>query len=225
MKGPRRQSGYLSRAGARLWLRWPMAGSSSAYLSMAFYLKDEVAWEAVPAAQFDAGSSCDQRDSGACRGERFVLREDMPDGLGQLAGDVDAGNLRATLAAKAVLGPLVAIPIADIAGSVSGSFDQRPAQARHLGDPAAPAICERAKALYHPAILGCPISLDRPAPGVLEVALSFSSQRMIGSRSGPGASRQPKPLARDGRDRGVRAAQPLTGSRHRANVDAVRRVD
>jgi len=40
---------------------------------MAFCLKDKVAWEAAPAAQFDAGSSCDQGDSGAFRGEGFVL--------------------------------------------------------------------------------------------------------------------------------------------------------
>src|ERR1019366_9292830 len=95
---------------------------------MAFYLKDKVGWEAAPAAQFDKGSSSDQQDSGACRGERFVLREDMPDGLDQLAGDVDPGNLGATLATQAFLVPLVALPIADIASGVSSGFDERPAQ-------------------------------------------------------------------------------------------------
>src|SRR5450759_489487 len=95
---------------------------------MAFYLKDKVGWEAAPAAQFDKGSSSDQQDSGACRGERFVLREDMPDGLDQLAGDVDPGNLGATLATQAFLVPLVALPIAGIASGVSSGFDERPAE-------------------------------------------------------------------------------------------------
>ena len=63
---------------------------------MAFSVrKDKVGWEAAPAAQFDTGSSSDQQDSGAYRSKRFVLREDMPDGLGQLAGDVDPGSMKA----------------------------------------------------------------------------------------------------------------------------------
>ena len=90
--------------------------------------KDKVGWEAAPAAQFDTGSSSDQRDSGACRGEGFVLSEDMPDGFGELAGDVDPGNLGATLAAEAVLVALVAVSIADITSGVGGSLDERPAQ-------------------------------------------------------------------------------------------------
>ena len=92
-----------------------MGITSSAHLSMAFYSKDKVGWEAAPAAQVDTGSSSDQRDSGACRGERFVLREDEPDGFSQMAGDVDPGDLGATLAAEAVLGPLVAVSIVRIA--------------------------------------------------------------------------------------------------------------
>ena len=79
-------------------------------------------------AQFDKGSSSDQGDSGACRGEGFVLGEDVPDGFGELASDVDASDLRASLAAEPVLGPLVAVPIADITSGVGGSFDERPAQ-------------------------------------------------------------------------------------------------
>ena len=74
------------------------------------------------------GRQATSGDSGACRGERFVLGEDVPDGFGELAGDVDAGNLGAALAAEAVLVPLVAIPIAGIAGGVGGGFDERPAQ-------------------------------------------------------------------------------------------------
>src|SRR5271157_5332884 len=104
-------------------------GSSSAHLSMAFSVrKDKVGWEAVPAAQFDRGSSSDQRHSGACRGKGFVLSQDMPDGFGELAGNVDPGNFGAALATQAFLVPLVAIPIVDITGGVGGSLHQGPAQ-------------------------------------------------------------------------------------------------
>ena len=90
-------------------------------------MKDKVAWEAAPAAQFDTGSSSDQQDSGAYRGKRFVLREDMPDGFGELAGNVDPGNFGATLTAKPVLVSLVAVSIADVTSGMSSSFDERPA--------------------------------------------------------------------------------------------------
>src|SRR5664280_2406579 len=95
---------------------------------MAFFLKDKVGWEAAPVAQFDSGSSSDQQDSGAYRSKRFVLREDMPDGLGQLAGDVDPGNLGATPATQAFLVPLVAVSIVRMAGGVGGCLHQGPAQ-------------------------------------------------------------------------------------------------
>src|SRR5271157_3025008 len=104
-------------------------GSSSAHLSMAFSVrKDKVGWEAVPAAQFDRGSSSDQRHSGACRGKGFVLSQDMPDGFGELAGNVDPGNFGATLTAKPVLVSLVAVSIADVTSGMSSGFDKRPAQ-------------------------------------------------------------------------------------------------
>jgi hypothetical protein len=67
---------------------------------MAFCEKDKVWWEAAPAAQFHSGSSSDQKHSGACRGEEFVLGQDVPDGFGELAGDVDPGDLRAALPAQ-----------------------------------------------------------------------------------------------------------------------------
>lgn len=95
---------------------------------MAFCEKDKVWWEAAPAAQFHSGSSSDQKHSGACRGEGFVLGEDVPDGFGELAGDVDPGDLRAALPAEALLGPLVTLPIVGVAGSVGGGLDERPAQ-------------------------------------------------------------------------------------------------
>ena len=52
----------------------------------------------------------------------------MPDGFGELAGDVDAGDLRATLTAETPLGPLVPFPIVGVTGSVGGGLDERPAQ-------------------------------------------------------------------------------------------------
>src|SRR5450759_5596630 len=87
---------------------------------MAFCEKDKVRWEAAPAAHFHSGSSSDQKHRGACRGKRFILGEDVPDGFGELASDVDPGDLRATLTAQAPLGPLVAVAIVGIPGSVGG---------------------------------------------------------------------------------------------------------
>jgi hypothetical protein len=58
----------------------------------------------------------------------FVLREDVPDGLGQLASEVDPGDLRAALATQALLRALVSLQVANIASGVSGSFDECPAQ-------------------------------------------------------------------------------------------------
>ena len=75
-----------------------------------------------------SSQSSDQPASGACRGEGFVLREDVPDGFGELAGELDAGDLGAALAAKALLRPLVALDVTRIAGGVDGGFDERPAQ-------------------------------------------------------------------------------------------------
>jgi hypothetical protein len=95
---------------------------------MALCERDKVSWEAAPAAQFHRGSSSDQTDRGACRVEGFVLREDVPDGLGQLASEVDPGDLGAALAPQALLGPLVSLQVASIAGGVGRGFDQRPAQ-------------------------------------------------------------------------------------------------
>src|ERR1035437_2570671 len=105
-----------------------LSGSSSAHLSMALCERDKVSWEAAPAAQFHRGSSSDQTDRGACRMEGFVLREDVPDGLGQLTGEVDPGDLGTALATEALLGPLVSLQVANIAGGMGRGFDERPAQ-------------------------------------------------------------------------------------------------
>src|ERR1017187_1052831 len=95
---------------------------------MAFCEKDKVTWEAAPAAHFHSGSSSDQKHRGACRGKRFILGEDVPDRFGELAGEVDPGDLRAALPAEASLHPLVSFAIAGVAGRVGGRFDQRPAE-------------------------------------------------------------------------------------------------
>src|SRR5664280_355342 len=95
---------------------------------MAFCERDKVSWEAAPAAQFHSGSSSDQKHRGACRGKRFILREHVPDGFGELASDVDPGDLRAALTAQAPLGPLVALAIVSVAGSVGSGLDERPAE-------------------------------------------------------------------------------------------------
>jgi hypothetical protein len=60
-------------------------------------------WEAVPLAQIHCGSSGDQTHGGACRMERFILGEDVPDPLSQLTGKIDAGDLGAALASEALL--------------------------------------------------------------------------------------------------------------------------
>ena len=52
----------------------------------------------------------------------------MPDRGGELAGDLDAGDLGATLFAAATLGALVVMPITRVVRGVDGGFDQRPAQ-------------------------------------------------------------------------------------------------
>ena len=72
-----------------------------------------------------SGSSSDQTDRGACRMEGFVLREDVPDRLGQLASEVDPGDLGAALAPEALLRALVSLEVARISCSVGGGFDQR----------------------------------------------------------------------------------------------------
>jgi hypothetical protein len=95
---------------------------------MAFYLKDKVKWEAAPAAQFHTGVVKRPAASRGLPGKGLVLREHVPDGFGQEAGDVDPGNLGTSLAAEAMLGPFVSIPIVDITSGVSGGFDEHPAQ-------------------------------------------------------------------------------------------------
>jgi hypothetical protein len=52
----------------------------------------------------------------------------VPDRLGQLASEIDPGDLRAALASEPRLHPLIALPIVGVAGGMRRRLDQRPAQ-------------------------------------------------------------------------------------------------
>ena len=65
----------------------------------------------LPVAHLRRGPSCGQSRRGACRSEGLVAGEHVPDGLGELAGDVDARDLLAALAAQALGGALVALAV------------------------------------------------------------------------------------------------------------------
>src|SRR5512133_2902624 len=91
-------------------------------------------------AQFRRGSSGDQSaGSGPCRSKWLLTGEHVPDGLGELAGDLHPGDPGAPLLAEPLLGALVVVAVAGVAGGVDGRLDQRPAQVRWavLGQPAA----------------------------------------------------------------------------------------
>ena len=57
------------------------------------------------------GRLCGQRGRGACRSEGLVAGEHVPDRLGEAAGDVDLGDLRAALLAEPALVVLVAVAV------------------------------------------------------------------------------------------------------------------
>jgi len=60
--------------------------------------------------------------------EGFVLGQDVPDRLGQLAGEIDPGDLGAALASEPLLRVLIALPIVGVASRMGGGFDQGPTQ-------------------------------------------------------------------------------------------------
>src|SRR6266545_7581490 len=73
------------------------------------------------------GSSGDQSlCGGPCRHEWLVAGEHVPDGLGELAGDLNPGDLGAALLAQPAPGRLVVVAVAGVAGGVGGRLDQRP---------------------------------------------------------------------------------------------------
>src|SRR5205809_1278204 len=73
--------------------------SSLAHLSMASS-GAVMSWVgAAPVAQFSSGPSGGQGRGGACRSKRLVGGQHVPDRFAQSAGDVDGGDLRASLVA------------------------------------------------------------------------------------------------------------------------------
>jgi len=54
----------------------------------------------------------------------------VPDGLSQLAGDLDPSHLRPTLAAEPSFGPLVVLGVRRVSGGVDSRLDERPSQVR-----------------------------------------------------------------------------------------------
>ncbi|HEY5275681.1 MAG TPA: hypothetical protein VIK38_03945, partial [Coriobacteriia bacterium] len=65
------------------------------------------------------------------RMEGFVLREDVPDRLGQLASEVDPGDLGAALAPEALLRALVSLQVARVSCSVGGEVRSLLSPDRH----------------------------------------------------------------------------------------------
>ena len=82
---------------------------------------------------------------GACRSEGFSFGEHVPDRFGELAGDLDPGDLGAAVAPETGSGVLVVIAVDGGAGGVHGGFDERPTQVAGavLDEPAAAFGCRR----------------------------------------------------------------------------------
>src|ERR1035437_7996168 len=85
-------------------------------------------WRLLRRSNSIRGSSGDQVDRGTCRGERFVLGEDVPDRLRELAGEIDPSDLGPTLPPEALLGALVPLSIMGVASRMGRGLDQCPAQ-------------------------------------------------------------------------------------------------
>src|SRR5215211_868342 len=83
---------------------------------------------------------CPRNRGNSRRSEGLVAGEHVPDRLGELAREVDLGDLGAALAAEALLHRLVALGVDGVAAGVQRGLEQRPAQvARALfGDRTAP---------------------------------------------------------------------------------------
>src|SRR5712691_3584756 len=60
--------------------------------------------------------------------QRSLLYGLLSQGFGELARQLDAGDLGTALATEAALGALVALDVARIAGGLGGGLDERPAQ-------------------------------------------------------------------------------------------------
>jgi hypothetical protein len=112
--GCRRSSGRMGAGEPTLWgaggveVVW-----SSAHVSIASStFEDLVLSGLAPAAHVKNGLSGSQARNGACRSEgleRLVAGQHVPDRRGELACELDLGDLCAALAAQAALGSLVAL--------------------------------------------------------------------------------------------------------------------
>src|SRR5829696_8292853 len=69
-----------------------------------------------------------RRKTGACRRERLVAGEHVPDRLGEPAGQFDLGDLGPALAAEAFLGVLVALRVDGVLAGVHRGLEEAPAQ-------------------------------------------------------------------------------------------------
>ena len=101
-------------------------------------------------AQVQKGRSGRQTKSGASWSEGLVSRKHVPDRVGEPAGDVDLGDLRAALLAEPALRSLVALGVGGVAERVHRRLEQGPAQVGRpvLGERAA------ARTAHSPAPLG-----------------------------------------------------------------------
>src|SRR6266542_5078086 len=97
------KEGRLSSVGFSIgFVSSGVSALSRAHLSMAPSAA-VMSWVgAAPVAQFSSGPSGGQGRGGACRSKRLVGGQHVPDRFAQPAGDVDGGDLRASL--FAVLG-------------------------------------------------------------------------------------------------------------------------
>src|SRR3954447_25061799 len=82
----------------------------------------------APAARIQREPASGQTKSGACRSEGLVAGEHVPDRFGQLAAEVDLGDLWAALAAESLLGALVAVAVGRVVAGMQRRFEERPAQ-------------------------------------------------------------------------------------------------
>ena len=106
---------------------WPV---SRAHLSIGFGWEEQVDGR-LRLARFRRGSSGDQSAGrGPCRSNGLLSGEHVPDGLGDLAGNLHPGDSGAALPTKPLLGALVVVAVAGVAGGVGGRLDQGPAQVR-----------------------------------------------------------------------------------------------
>src|SRR6185312_9226812 len=105
---------------------------SGAHVSIASStFEDLVLSGLAPVAHVNNGLSCSQAKNGACRSEgleRLVAGEHVPDRLGELASELDLGDLCAALATQPALGALVALGDQRVRGGGDRSFHQPPAQ-------------------------------------------------------------------------------------------------